>query len=92
MLRKVDIFPEHGVLCSVFEIVILELAASALPRYFLEMQTLWPRTDLLNQQSILTSFLVILMHAQVGKPLVYMPSGDPSNWNMGFLEERLVRW
>lgn len=81
----------HRDLCSGFEIVIVELAASASSRYFLEMQILWPRTDLLNHQSILTSFLVILMHAQVGKPLVYMPSGDPSNWNMGFLEEHLAR-
>lgn len=62
----------------------IETAASAVSWYLLEMQILGPRSDLLNQQSVFTSFQVGPMHAQV----VYMPSGDPSH---RFAEEPLMR-
>lgn len=65
----------------------IETAASAASWYLLEMQILGPRSDLLNQQSVFTSFQLSPMHARAGKPLVYMPSGDPSHRNVGFPEE-----
>ena len=88
VLRRISTFLDrrlmHGNLCSGFQLMVIETAAAAASRYLLELQIFGRRWDLLNQKSVFTSFQVILMHAQVWGPLVYVPSVDFSDRTVRF--------
>lgn len=76
--------------CSAFPVMVMEAAASETSWYFLEMQILGP---LVRPESPVwfNKFLGDFDAYSHWKALICVPSGDPSNRNMGFPEGLLVR-